>query len=75
MPQSLTGGVKQDEKHAVTAWKNEQTFLWCKKNNISMFAYIKKSHFGQDSKDSNVNLSYFVYSYSPAIQKGLLKSS
>ena len=56
--------VKQDE--------NISYYLQCKKNNILMFASRRKT-FGQDFKDSDVNISYYAPSYSSVIGKGFLQ--
>ena len=36
---------------------------------------MRKTYLGKFSKDSNVNLSYFVRSYTPVVGKGFLQSS
>ena len=58
----------------VAYWKIESFFVAQKVQYFNIYMY-DKIFGGQDFKDSNFNLSYFVPSYSPVVGSRFLKSS
>ena len=58
----------------VAYWKIESFFVAQKVQYFNIYMY-DKIFWGQDFKDSNFNLSYFVPSYSPVVGSRFLKSS